>query len=77
MYTFYCIKVFTTYNKKCIISVSDEREVNAMTRKELANKVFDILRTDMTLIGKSDEELWKSIAETDDITLLTFLEDNE
>lgn len=48
-----------------------------MTRKELANKVFDILRTDMTLIGKTDAELWESIAETDDITLLTFLEDNE
>lgn len=77
MYTFYCIFIFTTYNKKCIISVSDEREVNTMSRKELANKVFDILRVDMTLIGKSDEELWKSIAETDDITLLTFLEDNE
>lgn len=48
-----------------------------MDRKELANKVFDILRVDMTLIGKPDEELWKSIAETDDVTLLTFLEDNE
>jgi len=48
-----------------------------MSRKELANKVFDILRVDMTLIGKSDEELWKSIAETDDITLLTFLEEAE
>lgn len=48
-----------------------------MSRKELANKVFDILREDMTLIGKPDEELWKSIAETDDITLLTFLEEAE
>lgn len=48
-----------------------------MSRKELANKVFDILREDMTLIGTPDEELWKSIAETDDQTLLTFLEDNE
>lgn len=48
-----------------------------MDRKELANKVFDILRVDMTLIGKSDEELWKSIAETDNITLLTFLEEAE
>jgi hypothetical protein len=46
-----------------------------MSRKELANKVFDILRVDMTLIGKSDEELWKSIAETDDITLLTFIDE--
>lgn len=48
-----------------------------MTRKEIANKVFDILRSDMQLISKSDEELWKSIAETDDITLLTFLEEQE
>lgn len=48
-----------------------------MSRKELANKVFDILRTDMTLIGKTDAELWKSIAETDDNTLLTFLEEVE
>lgn len=48
-----------------------------MTRKELANKVFDILRSDMQLIGKSDAELWKSIAETDDISLLTFLEEQE
>lgn len=48
-----------------------------MTRKELGNKVFDILRSDMQLINKSDEELWKSIAETDDQTLLTFLEEQE
>lgn len=48
-----------------------------MTRKELANKVFDILRIDMQLINKTDAELWKSIAETDDTTLLTFLKDNE
>lgn len=59
------------------MSVSDEREVQTMTRKELANKVFDILRTDMQLISKTDEELWKSIAETDDNTLLTFLEEAE
>ena len=48
-----------------------------MSRKELANKVFDILRSDMQLISKTDEELWKSIAETDDQTLLTFLEDQD
>ena len=48
-----------------------------MTRKELANKVFEILRSDMQLISKSDEELWQSIAETDDRTLLTFLEEQE
>ena len=48
-----------------------------MTRKELANKVFEILRSDMQLISKSDEELWQSIAETDNRTLLTFLEDQE
>ena len=48
-----------------------------MTRKELGIKVFDILRGDMQLISKSDEELWRSIAETDDQTLLTFLEEQE
>lgn len=48
-----------------------------MTRKELVNKVFEILRSDMQLISKSDEELWQSIAETDDRTLLTFLEEQE
>lgn len=48
-----------------------------MSRKELASKVFDILRSDMQLIPYTDKELWKSIAETDDTTLLTWLEDNE
>ena len=48
-----------------------------MSRKELANKVFDILKVDMTLIDTPDEELWESIAETDDQTLLTFLEEAE
>ena len=52
-------------------------ETVEMTRKELANKVFDILRTDMQLIGKSDLDLWESIAETDDNTLLQFLNENE
>lgn len=74
---FCCMFMLILYTNSCIISISNEREVNTMTRKELANKVFDILRTDMTLIGKTDAELWESIAETDDITLLTFLEDNE
>jgi hypothetical protein len=69
--------ILTIYPKRCIISISNEREVNTMTRKELANKVFDILRTDMQLISKTDEELWKSIAETDDNTLLTFLDEAE
>lgn len=48
-----------------------------MTRKEIADKVFNILRSDMQLINKTDTELWKSIAETDDQTLLTFLEEQE
>lgn len=48
-----------------------------MERKELANKVFELLRSDMQLLNKKDAELWQSIAETDDVTLLTFLEENE
>lgn len=44
-----------------------------MTKEELANKVFDALRSDMQLIHKTDEELWRAIAETDDNTLLTWL----
>lgn len=48
-----------------------------MSRKELANKVFDILRGDMQLLNKTDQELWQSIAETDDTTLLTWLEECE
>ena len=48
-----------------------------MTRKELANKVFELLKEDMQLLNKTDEELWRSIAKTDDETLLTFLEENE
>lgn len=45
-----------------------------MTRKELANKVFDVLRCDMQLIGKTDLELWQAIGETDDETLLGWLQ---
>lgn len=48
-----------------------------MSRKELANKVFELLRSDMQLLDKTDLDLWQSIAETDDNTLLTFLEENE
>ena len=46
----------------------------SIDREELANKVFDALRADMQLIHKTDEELWRAIAETDDISLLTWLE---
>lgn len=46
-----------------------------MSRKELANKVFEMLRADMQLLNKSDLELWKAIAETDDNSLLKYLED--
>lgn len=48
-----------------------------MTRKELANKVFDVLRSDMQLIGKTDLELWQAIAETDDNSLLEWLGKHE
>lgn len=45
-----------------------------MDRKELANKVFEQLRDDMQLLNKTDMELWQAIAETDDKTLLEWLE---
>lgn len=48
-----------------------------MSRKELANKVFELLRSDMQLLNKTDVELWKSIAETDNNTLLEWLKESE
>ena len=45
-----------------------------MSRRELANVVFELLRLDMQLLNKTDLELWQSIAETDDNTLLEWLE---
>lgn len=48
-----------------------------MSRKELANKVFEILRSDMQLLNKSDLDLWQAIAETDDNTLLEWLKESE
>lgn len=48
-----------------------------MTRKELANRVFDIITTDMAMIGTPEEEIWQSIAETDDVSLLTFYEEHK
>lgn len=47
-----------------------------MTRKELANKAFEIISSDMQYIELSDNEIWKAIAETDDKSLLTFLEEH-
>lgn len=38
-----------------------------MTRKELANKVFDYLRKTLTV---NDIVIWEAIAETDDQSLL-------
>lgn len=48
-----------------------------MSRKELANKVFDVLRSDMQLLNKTDAELWQSVAETDDNTLVEWLKESE
>ena len=48
-----------------------------MTRKEIANKVFEIICSDMQYINITDREIWKSIAETDDESLLQFLSDHE
>lgn len=48
-----------------------------MNRKELANRVFDIITSDMAMIGTSEEEIWQSIAETDDASLLTFYEEHK
>lgn len=45
-----------------------------MTRKELAIKVFDIIKNDDTIMIK-DIDIWKSIATTDDISLLSFYEE--
>lgn len=39
-----------------------------MARKELANKVFEIVRK---YSSKTDIEIWQAIAETDDISLLS------
>ena len=44
-----------------------------MTRGELADELFKILKKDFGNI-KSDKELWKAIAETDDQTCLNELE---
>lgn len=44
-----------------------------MTRAELANEMFKVLKKDFGNI-KSDKELWKAIAETDDQTCLNELE---
>lgn len=45
-----------------------------MTRKELAIKVFDIIKNDDTIMIK-DIDIWKTIATTDDISLLSFYEE--
>lgn len=45
-----------------------------MTRKELEKKAFEIVRSDMALIGTTDEEILQEIAEASDSDLLTFIE---
>lgn len=44
-----------------------------MTREELANKVYELLKK-MSPVHKAGE-IWKAIAETDDISLLSEYED--
>jgi len=46
-----------------------------MTRKEIANEAFKILSKDFAGEYK-DKVLWKVIAETSDLELLTFVEQN-
>lgn len=46
-----------------------------MKRKELANKVYEIIKNDMQMIGVKDTDIWKAIAETDDKTLLEYIEE--
>ncbi len=46
-----------------------------MTRKELANELFKIIKQDRALkVVWTDAEIWKAIAETDDESALNELE---
>ena len=46
-----------------------------MTRKEIANELFKILKEDSALrVVWTDAEIWKAIAETDDESALNELE---
>ena len=46
-----------------------------MNRTELESKVFEVLRSDMALIGVTDQQIQTSIEETSDEDLLAFLEE--
>lgn len=48
-----------------------------MNRLELERKVFEAAREDMALIGVSDSEIYKNIAEASDNDLLSYLEEVE
>lgn len=43
-----------------------------MNREELANELYKVMKKDLGSI-KSDKEIWKAIAETDDQTCLNEL----
>lgn len=45
-----------------------------MSRDDLANAVFEFLSKQMFCIVK-DAEIWRSIAKTDDVSLLTLYEE--
>lgn len=45
-----------------------------MSRDDLANAVFEFFKRTNVCIVK-DADIWRSIAQTDDVSLLTFYED--
>ena len=48
-----------------------------MDRKELAHAAYQIFLRDMKAIGENDLEVWKAIAETDDVSLMDFVEEKK
>lgn len=48
-----------------------------MSRKELAIECYKIMFRDGITIGWNDYEVWRSIAQTDDETLLRFYEEHK
>ena len=45
-----------------------------MSRDDLANAVFEFFKYNSEVMVK-DADIWRSIAQTDDVSLLTFYED--
>lgn len=48
-----------------------------MTRKELAQKAYEIFKRDNKAFGDNDVEVWKAIAETDDDSLEEWVYEHE